>query len=256
MKKLFCFSFAFLLSAFGVLANEVKFVQIDNLKYSPNSKDFVSGFEKTIESINKEKNLDFVIFTGNNIASPNEKCLKAFLKKAKKLNTPFYIALGHKDLHRKKGLSKVDYIKIVNKNNLRNINSPNYVFKKKDVVFVVADGSKEFIATPFGYYREEVIDWLDKTLTKYSNKHVVIIQHFPIYPPAEAEAYRTYKADEYFKMLSNHKNVISIVSGFDINAENDVNGIKHITTTGYPKYRIIEILDCETDSPTIWSTLK
>ena len=255
MKKLFFLCFAFLLSAFMVFASEVKFVQIDNLKYTPNSKEAADNFVKTINNINKQEP-DFVVFTGNNIAASNERHLKAFLKKARKLNSPFYIALGHKDLHKKKGLSKVDYIKMVRRYTFKNISSPNYVFKKKGVVFVVADGSKEFIATPFGYYRDDVINWLDKTLTKYSNKHVVIIQHFPIYPPAEAESYRTYKADEYFKMLAEHKNVIAIVSGFDINAENDVNGIKHITTAGYPKYRIIEIIDCETDNPTIWSTLR
>lgn len=255
MKKLFCLCFAFLLSAFAVLASEVKFIQIDNLKYFPNSKEAVTQFEKIIDKINKQ-NPDFVVFTGNNIAFSNEKCLKAFLKKAKKLNAPIYIALGHKDLNKKKGLSKAEYMKIVGRSTFKNIPSSNYVFKKNGVVFVVADGAKEFIPTPFGYYREEVINWLDKTLTKYAKKHVVIIQHFPVYPPKEAEAYNTYKAGEYLKMLSNHKNVISIVSGFDMNAENDVNGIKHITTTNYPKYRIIEILDCETDNPTIWSTIK
>ena len=126
MKKLFFLCFAFLLSAFTVFASEVKFVQIDNLRYTPNSKEVEDNFVKTMNNINKQEP-DFVVFTGNNIAISNEKYLKAFLKKARKLNAPFYIALGHKDLHKKKGLSKVDYIKMVRRYTFKNISSPNYV---------------------------------------------------------------------------------------------------------------------------------
>ncbi len=256
MKKVLCLCFLLLFSSLKVQASDIKFVQIDNLKYSPNSETSVKEFSTAINEINKIKNLDFVVFSGNNIVKSDKKYLEAFLKKANKLDCPYYIALGHKDLNKKKGLSKAAYIEIVKKHTFRNINNPSYTFTKKGIAFVIADGAKEFIATPFGYYRDSVITYIDKELTKHKKNNVIILQHFPVYPPNNSEGYRTYNVQEYNRMLSNHTNVKAIVSGFGINSENDVNGIKHITTADFPKYRIIEVIDCTSENPTIWSTLK
>ena len=256
MKKILGLCFVIMFSAISVFASDVKFVQIDNLKFLPDAEASVNGFKETINEINKEKNLDFVIFTGNNIAKSDKEFLKAFLKQAKKLNSPYYVALGHKDLNKKKGLSKAAYIKIVKRHTFKNINSPNYVFMKKGIVFIVADGAKEFIATPFGYYRESAINYVDRELNKHKKNNAVILQHFPVYPPDDSEGYRTYNAQAYMKMLETHNNVKAVVSGFGINSENDINGIKHITTASYPKYRIIEIIDSRNSAPTIWTSLK
>lgn len=256
MKKFLCLCFLLIFSVIKSYAADIKFVQIDDLKFSPYSDSSIQNFKNTISEINKQKDVSFVIFTGNNIAKPDKKYLVSFLKNARKLKAPYYIALGHKDLNKRKGLSKADYIKTVKKYSHKNIKQPNYIFVKNGVVFMVADGAKEFIQTPFGYYRENVLQFLDFELTENSDKNAVILQHFPIYPPKEEDIYRTYKSEDYFEMLSKHKNVKAIVSGFGTNSENDVNGIKHITTAGYPQYRIIEIIDCTSDNPTIWSTLK
>lgn len=256
MRNFLCLSFAFMFSVLSTFASDVKFVQIDSLKFSPKSTESVNNFKNVIKEINKEKNLNFVVFTGDNIAKSNQKNLKAFLKKARGLKAPFYIALGHKDLNKRDGLSKTEYMKIAKSFSCKCGNTPNYTFSKKGLIFIVANGAKEFIPTPFGYYKDDVIEYLDAELTKNSKKNVVILQHFPINSPNENEAYRTYKAEEYFAMLKNHKNVIAIISGFGINSETDVDGIKHITTANYPQYRIIEIKDCTGSEPTIWSTLK
>lgn len=256
MKKVLIICLMLMISSIASFASEVKFVQVDSVKYSPVSEQSVSYFNNLVKDINKQKGVNFVIFSGDNIAYSDKKALKAFLKEANKLHAPYYIALGHKDLNKKKGLSKEAYMQLVHGYSPIKSDSSNYVFSKKGITFIVADGAKEFIATPFGYYRDDVISWVDKEITKHQKQKVVILQHFPIYPPAEQEAYYTYKADEYMKMLSKHENVIAVVSGFRINSEKDVNGVKHIATDAFPKYRIIEILDCETDNPTIWSTLK
>ena len=256
MKKFLCICFVFLFTAIKSYASDIKFIQIDNLMLNPYSEDSIKDFQNTVKEINKQKNVGFVIFTGNNIAKSDNKYLITFLKKADKLNKPYYIALGHKDLNKNKGLSKAEYIKNVKKHTHKNIKSSNYFFIKKDVIFIVADGAKELIQTPFGYYRDNVIEFVDEVLTKYSSKNAIILQHFPIYPPEQKEAYYTYKGNEYLEMLSRHKNVKAVISGFGINSENDINGIKHITTANYPQYRIIDIIDCNTDNTTIWSTLK
>ena len=256
MKRIFYIFLLFIFSTYSVIASDLKFVQIDDVRFSPFAEDSVENLKNTVKEINKQKNVSFVVFTGNNIARSDSKYLEAFLKNANKLHCPYYVALGHKDLNKKKGLSKTAYIEIVNKKTHKNIKSPNYTFKKNGMLFIVADGAKEFIPTPFGYYREDVINFIDKELSNNSKKNVIILQHFPIYPPNSSESFRTYKADDYKKMLSNHNNVKAIISGFNVDSENDVDGVKHITTANFPKYRIIEISDCNGPKPTIWSTLK
>ena len=151
------------------------------------------------------------------------------------------------------------YTNILSKNvrTHKKIDSPNYVFTQKNIVFIVADGSKEFIPTPIGYYREDTLLWLDEQLSKYKDKTVIILQHYPIVPPAKKETYYTHKADEYLQLLTEHKNVKAIVSGhFNVNNEQTVNNVLHISTKNAPTYRIIDILDYDTDTITIWSTIK
>ena len=256
MKKFLSLCLTFLFSTIYVFASDIKFVQIDNLKYNPMAEESVSNFTNTIDEINKLKDIDFVIFSGNNIAKSDEQYLEEFLKKANKLHSPYYVALGHKDLNKKKGLSKNAYMRIVRNKTHKNINNSSYVFNKKGVTFIVADGAKEFIATPFGYYRDSVINYVDRELRKHSKSNAVILQHFPIYPPDSSEKYRTYNVENYIKILGDHTNLKAVISGFGINSENEINGIKHITTADYPKYRIIEIIDCKNSNPTIWTTLK
>ena len=172
---------------------------------------------------------------------------------------PYYIVLGQKDVNLKKDLGKKEYIKTVRRKNFahRKIFSPNYVFNKKGMIFIIADGSKEVIPTSIGYYKEDVILWLDEKLDDYKDKNVVILQHYPIVPPALKETHYTYKADEYLRLLSEHKNVKAVVAGhFGVNKEQEVNGILHISTKNAPTYRIIDILDYETKNPTFWSTIK
>ena len=94
-------------------------------------------------------------------------------------------------------------------------------------------------------------------LNIYKDKKVVIIQHFPIIPPTKKETKYTYKAEEYLEFLKDYKNVKAVVSGnFNANSEKTVNGILHISTANAPMYRIIDILDYETELPIFWSTIK
>ena len=62
---------------------------------------------------------------------------------------------------------------------------------------------------------------------------------------------------DYLKLLSEHNNVKAIISGhFNVNKEQKVDNILHISTKNAPTYRIIDILDYETEKPVFWSTLK
>ena len=256
MKNILGILIILLLTVSSVFSADMRFVQVDGLLYNETSSD---KFVQLIEKINKEKNVEFIIFTGNNIAKPNKAELESFLKCAKNLNRPFYIVLGQKDVNKKKGLGKKEYMEMVHKKAKahRRIQSPSYMFEKKGVLFIVVDGSKEVIPTTNGYYKEDVILWLDEQLDNNKDKNVVIVQHYPLVPPCIKETYYTFKADEYLKLLSEHKNVKAVVAGhFNASNEQNVNGVLHISTQDAPTYRIIDILDCDTANPTFWSTLK
>lgn len=256
MKKTFGLIFIFLLTVSTAFSADMRFIQVDGVLYNQTSSD---KFEQLIDRINNEKGVEFIVFTGNNISKPDKSELESFLVKAKKINKPYYIVLGQKDVNKKKGLSKKDYMELVRKKAKAHklINSPNYVFTKNGIVFIVADGSKEVIPTTNGYYKEDVILWLDNQLDSAKDKNVVIIQHYPLIPPCQRETYYTFKADEYMKLLNEHKNVKAVIAGhFNANSEQIVNGIVHISTKEAPSYRIIDILDYDTKSPTFWSTIK
>lgn len=256
MKKLLSFIALFLLTTITAFSADMRIIQVESALYNSNNS---KVFNNLIEKINKEKDVEFVIFSGNNISKPNQKELESFLASAKKLKKPYYVILGQKDVNKQKNLGKDEYIKTVSKKNKthRWIKSPNYVINKKEMVFIVADGSKEVIPTPIGYYKEDTILWLDEMLDNYEDKNVVILQHYPIVPPSKKETYYTYKADEYLRLLAEHNNVKAIISGhFNENKEQTVNGILHISTKNAPAYRVIDILDYETENPTFWSVIK
>lgn len=256
MKKFLGLLIILLITTISAYSADMRFIQIDGVMYNSASSE---KFEALVEKINKEKDVEFVVFTGNNISKPRVGELEQFLLAAKKLKRPFYVVLGQKDVNKQKGLGKKEYVEILRKTvrTHKKVNSPNYAFKKKDIVFVVADGSKEVIPSPIGYYKEDVILWLDEQLDNYEDKKVVILQHYPLVPPIVKETHYTYKADEYLRLLTEHKNVKAVFAGhFGANNEQVVDGILHVSTTNAPHYRVIDILDYDSDNPTFWSTIK
>ncbi len=259
MKKLIFLLFVFLISSVSVFASDIKFVQVDGVLLNAGDENSVSSFHNLVADINKLKDVDFVVFTGNNILKPTEENLKKFLKEARKLKAPFYVVLGQKDVNKQKHFGKKEYTKLLRKRNfaMRGIKEPNYLFTKKDLVFIAVDGSKEVIPIPNGYYRPETLNWLDTQLNKYQDKNVFILQHYPIVPPVKKEGYYTYNAEEYVQLLGKHNNVKAVFSGhFNSNKEQEVNGVMHISTSNAPSYRIVDITDTETDKPVIWCVIK
>ena len=261
MKK-----FAFVLPVFflinsltgAVSAADVKFAQISDSRFS--SENNAELLKNVIEDINRQKSIKFVVFTGDNISSPDKSELEDFLKCAKKLKCPFYIVLGEHDVNKHKNMSKSQYMETV-KNNVkkseRKYAAPNYVFQDSEMVFAAVDGSKDVIPGTNGYYKEETLDKVQKILNDYPRKNMVIFQHFPLIPPSDKETYRTYKPERYLEMIEGRPNVKAVISGhFGVNKETEVNGIRHISTAGLPYYRIIDILDCDTSEPEIWTELK
>lgn len=255
MKKLLTLILGIILTSTAVFAQDIRFVQVDNLLYSPQNQ----NFPDLVNDINRQKNVEFVIFSGNNISKPDKTYLEEFLKEANKLKTPYYIALGNKDVNKQKELGKAEYIKLVSKHSKahKKITSPNYVFERNGLIFIVVDGSKDVIPSTMGYYKADVLEWLETQLTEYKDKNVVIIQHFPIIPPAKKENYYTYKADKYLEVISKYPNIKAVISGhFGVDKEQKVNNVIHLSTSSAPTYKIIDITDCDSTEPIIWSIVK
>lgn len=252
LALLVCFCCQFNQYAF---ASNLKFIQITDSHFSSIGSEHtqrdVEGskkyLENTIKDINTISGVDFVAFTGDNIDQANDTELKAFLKIANKLNVPYYVVIGNHEVFKSQKFDKKEYMKTVRKysNNCRP-HASNYVFEKHGIVFLVADGAKEVIPGPAGYYKKDTLKWLNKMLTHYKNSKVVILQHFPIVPPYFNRTHQTYNVKEYEDVLAKHSNVIAIVSGhYHANGEKMVSGIYHISTPSLVEpphdYKIIEI---------------
>lgn len=245
-----------------VFANVIKFVQVTDTHFIAKNEYRTEVLQETVNSINKEKDISFVVFTGDNLDSPKEQYLPDFVKIINKLNVPYYIVIGNHDVFKQNGLSKAHYLEIIKDYNyFYKYKKPNYVFKQNGFVFIVLDGAKEVIPGSNGFYKENTLSWLDKQLKKYKNDPVVIFQHFPIIMTKERPTHTVYQKDKYLDILDKHDNVISIISGhLHINDEVMRNGVYHITSPTLlntpPVYKIITVSTTKGFSPMIYTELK
>lgn len=266
MKKfllnIFLLLIAGLYSLNAVRASEIKFVQVTDSHYSLNNPYSEEVLKATVKDINSLNGVSFVVFTGDNIDKPKAEDLEHFVKIINKLNVPYYLVIGNHDVFKSNGLSKKQYLEIVNDNNfLYKYDTPNYLFKKGEFVFIVADGAKEVIPGTVGYYKEDTIAWVEKKIKKYNKRPVIIFQHFPLIDPRESKSHKTYRGEEYLSMLKQYPNVKSVVSGhLHLNHEQMQDGIYHITTPSLlvqpNQYKIIDIVITSGFSPMIYTQLR
>ncbi len=267
MKKLFCLIIILLGLTGSAFAENIKFVQIADAHLSVKSDYSIRVLESAVEDINKQQDVSFVVFDGDNINNPNPEDLRKFVSIVKKLNVPYYIVVGNHDVYKSHNMSKVRYYEIFRENNpFFRQRSANYKFTKNGFIFLTLDGAKEVIPGATGYYRQDTLAWLDKILTKNEKKPVVIFQHFPIeYPNQGVErrvkTTKTYRVEDYQKVLDKHHNVLAIVSGhFHVNYETMKDGVYHISSPsllGMPNsYKIIDIVTTPDFSPLIYTQLR
>ena len=246
--------------------SNIKFVQVTDTHFDTSKPYTVEVLKNTVKDINRQKDVSFVVFTGDNLNSPKPEDLDDFINIINKLKSPYYLVIGNHDVFKSKNLSKERYNEIVRENNMFWFHRKwNYTFKKKGYVFIVVDGAKEVIPGPVGYYREDTLKWLDKQLKKHSRRPVVIFQHYPIIAAPEfgsrLKSHKTYQAEKYFEVLDKHKNVLAVITGhMHMNNETMQNGVYHITSPtllAEPNmYKIIDIVSKKGLSPIIYTQLK
>ncbi len=239
-----------------VQAKKLQFVQISDTHLSLSGQDYrgrkvtesADCLKKAIKEINKNKNIKFVIFSGDNIDIADRDDLVAFLKLANKLNKPYYVLIGNHEVFRYQHFNKKNFMHTVWLHHPQMLfKKPNYVFKpNRELVFIVVDGANELIPAPSGYFKPETLEWLDKQLYKYKNKKVVLVQHFPLIPPMKKRSHNTVDADKYFQVINSHDNVIAILSGH-FHFDNIIykKGIYHMSAPAFVmpphEYKIITI---------------
>ncbi len=244
MKKLLLlFVFLFFALCNCCEAKSIKFVQITDTMYGKNNANEI--LDNAVKDINEMKDIDFVVFTGDNTANANVDYLQGFVKSAKKLNKPFYIVVGDRDVSKSKHLEKEVYAKKLHK--LLGRKSPetlNYTFKKGKVVFIAVDGAKDFITMPNGYFNSTTLEWLENQINLNKDNKIVILQHFPVANKTSNDLLYTANAVQYLKLINKYDNIISVVAGhFNKNDELSLNGIYYIVTPSLQQkcYKVIEI---------------
>lgn len=263
MKKNIALTFlTLLILQSSVFASVIKFVQVADAHFRTKDEFRKEVLKETVKSINNEKDISFVVFTGDNIDSPKVQYLPEFVKIVNKLNVPYYIVIGNHDVFKNNGMSKENYLDIVKDNNMfYKYKKPNYVFKKNGFVFIVVDGAKEVIPDSIGYYKKDTLDWLEKQLKKYKRSPVIILQHFPLVTVKDIKSHEVYLKEKYLELLDKHDNVICVIAGhLHTNGEKMRNGVYHITSPtllNQPySYKVISITTTRGFSPMIYTELK
>lgn len=256
MKKFFYTAIFILLIFMGQIeAKPVKFAVVSDSHISLPKTDMNGKYTGTTESISylqtavediNNSDADFVVFSGDAVNSTDKTSIVMFAKIIKNLKKPYYVLLGNHDVAQVIGVDKKEFYHLINMfsgNRIRKL--PSIKRSSNNLVFLFMDGVNEFIPGTKGYFKEHELFWLDKQLKRFKNKKVVIIQHFPILPPYDKPSEETYNKDEYLKILEEHDNVISLISGhYHTDFEQDKDGIKHISVPSLRKsgeYDIIEI---------------
>ncbi len=201
----------------------LRFAHVSDAHYSSNgtntlyrlSKESPDLLEDAISQINDAENLDFVMFTGDQINTPYEKELRKFIDVANKIKYPWYATLGNHDTCVGGYLTKSLYNSILRETN------KNFKFNKMYYSFVPKSGYKVIVldsiiddrVTANGYVDKAQLKWLDNQLKSAKDSTVLIFTHVPIIEPFSSENHKLLNADEVLAILEKYKNPIGVFTG-------------------------------------------
>lgn len=220
-------------------AKTIKFALVSDVSFSSvtnqNNKNYTDG-AKALEGLLariSENNYDFVVFLGDSINKSNKENLNAFLQKLDKINIPYYLVMGDKDVHKISGISKADYLAIVSeKNKNQKKKNSSYTFSPtNDIVCVVLDGVSSGMPTTHGVFSEKTLKWFDKVLEANNNKKVFVFQHVPYLEPYDKQSYTMLDKQDYGAVLRRHDNILFIAAGHyqQEYIVKDEKGVYHLT---------------------------
>ncbi|MCR5260311.1 MAG: metallophosphoesterase [Candidatus Gastranaerophilales bacterium] len=238
MKKFFLLFLFLVLTVAPVLAKSVEFAVVSDSHLIPSEHPtlFTDSEKKlifTVESINKNNDIEFVVFLGDCIDKSNMESLQSFMNIVQNLNKPYYIVFGNHDSYSMSGVPKEDFSAFIHEYNKRQPKEDtSFYFKaSKDAYGLVVDGSSYVMPGKHGRYLPDVLQEMEK-LFKYKKRSMIFIfQHFPIIPPNDNESHYTLDTEPYLALIKKYKNIVLIASGH-FHYKNliiDENGIYHIS---------------------------
>ena len=227
------------------LAQKIKIVQFSDIHLDTINQDrevrkfgqSADMYKKAIIKTNAIKP-NIVVISGDMVNRPKESEFDAFLNISRGFGTRYYPSLGNHDVGVGGGLSKE---MIINKLNAScpwlNLTKPYYYSIQGEYIFIFMDGTTDKQITSTGYFTDEVLNFLDKTLTDYKYKKAIIVQHFPLMPPFKSSSHEIINKEDYFNVIEQHKNVILVLSGH-YHASNAVErkNVLYITTPSMIEY--------------------
>lgn len=238
MKKFLLLFFILICTQCSVLAKSFEFAIVSDTHLMPsNHPTIFSKSEKNIifavDSINKNKDIDFVVFLGDCIDKSRMDSLTSFMNIVQNLEKPYYIVMGNHDSYAAGGIAKEDFIKFIHQYNKRqDPKETSFYFKGAPNAYgLILDGSSWVVPGRHGRYTPEMLKETERFLRFKKNQMVMIFQHFPIIPPNDNVSHYTLDVEPYAAMLARHDNVILVASGH-FHCKNlivDENGVYHIS---------------------------
>ena len=239
-------------------ANTLKFAQISDVHLSNKTIDtsykVLSSskplFEDVISQINKQKDLDFVIETGDLLDKPKKKLLDYACEQLNQLKYPWYFAFGNHDAAVGSEFKKDKYFDFIQKHNKNmNFEKPYYSFiPKQGFRVIVLDATVDTKVTSNGELPQEQLKWLNSQLieAEKANQLPLIFLHHPLHEPFPSFHHRIINAKEFKDVLDSHKIPMAIFTGhYHATRVYKEGHILHVSTPSlvtYPcAFRIIKI---------------
>ena len=259
MKKFFIFLTTFLLLSAPSFSKTIECAVIADTHLKPSkSADTFTDSEKnlifTVDSVNRNKNIKFVVFLGDNIDKSNMDSLVSFMNIAKNLKVPYYLVFGNHDSYAAGGIAKEDYSEYVHSINRRqHKEDTSFYFKAGPGAYgLILDGSSYVVPGKHGRYVPELVAEVNKFLKFKKHSMVFLFQHFPLISPTDNVSHDTLDTEIFNNMLQKHNNVVFIASGHFHHEKItlDDRGIYHISasalgarsaSSGSGKYQVIKV---------------
>ena len=253
---LFVVTVLFFISDQPSFSGTIKFAQVSDIHYSTVRED--NGYkllaktkqllEDAISQINQEKNIDFVMLTGDVIDRPTKQSINGVMEILQTFDYPWYYVIGNHDTTTSGFLTKKALTQIIKENNPnQQFDSTYFSFKPKmGYRVIVMDGAKNKGISSNGIIPQEQLNWLDNILSKSKNEVALIFIHFPLLPPFESPHHEILNAKEFKAILNKYKMPIAIFSGhYHMTKITKYDNILHVSTpslAGYPNsFRIVEV---------------
>lgn len=262
--------------------DSLKFVQLSDVHFLENGSNTTFKMigesprllDDAVNQINEQKDLDFVMITGDLIDKPFEKELRAVLPHLDKLNAPWYFAFGNHD--RCVGgylttLVYMDMLRDANKN--FTFKNPYYSFEpKKGYKVIVLDDIITDRLTSNGFIGSTQLGWLKKELDKSKNDTVLIFMHVPVIEPFSSPNHKLKNSSEVMSLIECYKNPIGVFQGHyhatKITQHDNVlyvntpalvsypNAFRFVTVTNYKDKTVFDLQWAETREKTVQKMAK